>query len=125
MRWIAVCVVLGFMVGTAGAGDEPATQPKLTKLKYKDDVATLDPETTHLQVRYRKGMLAELVRQCPGLVELVVEEHSDLPPEDLRALAQLEKLSSLRVFGDLRIDGDDLEALGTLTQLRTLDLGIG
>ena len=122
MRWIAALVVLGFMGVLAWAGDEPATKPELTSLGYNDEVATLSPDTTHLQVSYRKGSFAELVRQCPDLVELVIEEHGDLSPEDLRALTGLERLRSLKVFGDLSISSDDLEALGSLTQLRALNL---
>ena len=78
-----------------------------------------------LEIGYRTGMFKPLVERCPGLTNLVIEEHSDFPPDDFRELEKLKLLRRLEIHGDLGIGVDVFAALGELTQVRHLDLALG
>lgn len=98
---------------------------KPLKIKTLKAIETLDPALEVLQVRYHNGMFKRLAARCPNLRDLDVEEHYDFPADDVLELKALKKLERLSIWGDLGIGEDVFKALGTLTQLKHINFGLG
>ncbi len=107
------------LAGTAAAEDRPK------RVNTIAEAQALDPATERAFVSYRKGMFKVLADRCPNLRDLSVEEHSDLPADDVRELKRLSGLRRLEIFGDLGIGEAVFAAIGELSTLEEVSFWLG